>query len=60
MKDVSGSFYVWMQGTEMMMAAATVLHDGTDADRAEARALLADLVNNITVSGNMSSIKLAR
>ena len=60
MKDVSGSFYVWMQGTDMMMAAATVLHDGTEADRAEARALLADLVNNITVSDNMSSIKLAK
>ncbi|MBR5283541.1 MAG: S-layer homology domain-containing protein [Clostridia bacterium] len=57
---MSGSLYVWMQGTDMMMTVATVLHDGTAAGRADVRPMLADMVNSITVSGNSPSVKLAK
>ncbi|MBR4875151.1 MAG: hypothetical protein IKU95_01515, partial [Clostridia bacterium] len=57
---MSGSLYVWMQGTDMMMASVTTLHDGTAAGRADVHPMLADMVNSITVSGNGPSVKLAK
>ena len=59
-QPMSGSLYVWMQGTDMMMTVVTVLHDGTEAGRAEAHSLLVDMVNNITISGNKASVKLVK
>lgn len=57
---MSGSFYVWMQGVDMMTVVVTTVHDGSAAGIEAARPLLADLVNNVRVSGNASSIHLVK
>ena len=52
-----GSFYVWLEGTDMYMVAAAAIHDGTEPSVTEAKALLADMVNCTTIGSSSPSIR---
>ncbi|MGM9638621.1 MAG: S-layer homology domain-containing protein [Butyricicoccaceae bacterium] len=55
---MEGSIYVFLREGDLYMVTVLVLLDGTEADT-QARSLLKDMVNNVTVDGSSPSVRLA-
>jgi len=57
---LTGSFYVYLKGSDMYMIAVMGIHDGSAEGAAAVRPLMADMVNSVKVEGHGPSIKLAK